>query len=183
MKRCAYTILFLLVVMFSSQLWAQAKPLAQSAADPLTPLAWFVGGTWVSDVKDASDGSVTHVENRMRWAPNHQAIEFNVDFNGKPHYSGFYAYNPATKQIVFYYTNSEGELTNGAATPDDDGKTLRQEFDIMHLSGNTGHVRSTIAREGNDAYWLTVFMQKNGDWQQVFRIRYDRRRSEAVPAP
>ncbi len=50
---------------------------------------------------------MTHVKNRIRWAPNHQAIGFNTDFNRKPHYYGFYAYNPATKSIGFYYTNSE----------------------------------------------------------------------------
>ena len=104
----------------------------------------MVGGTWVTDVKDPSDGTVTHVENHIRWAPNHQAIEFNTDFNGKPHYYGFYAYNPVAKAISFYYTNSEGELTIGTATPDPDGKTLLHEFDIMHPNGKTGHVRSTV---------------------------------------
>ena len=81
---------------------------------------------------------MTHVENHIRWAPNHQAIEFNTDFNGKPHYYGFYAYNPVAKTIGFYYTNSEGELTIGTATPDPDGKTLHQEFDIMHPNGKHG---------------------------------------------
>ena len=81
---------------------------------------------------------MTHVENHIRWAPNHQAIEFNTDFNGKPHYNGFYAYNPVAKTIGFYYTNSEGELTIGTATPDADGKTLHQEFDIMQPDGKTG---------------------------------------------
>jgi len=168
-------LLVLLVTLAGSAL-AQSKPPASPNADEtLAPVAWFVGGTWVSEVKDPSDGSVTHVENRMRWAANHQAVEFNVDFNGKPHYDGFYAYNPATKTIAFYYTSSEGELTVGTATPDPDGKTLHQEFDIMHSDGKTGHLRSTVARDGNDAYWLTLFVQKNGEWTQVFRIRYERK--------
>ena len=155
---------------------AQSKPATTGSADgPLAPVAWLVGGTWVSDVKDSSDGSVTHVESRIRWTPNRQAIEFNTDFDGKPHYNGFYAYNPVAKTIAFYYTNSEGELTIGTATPDPDGKTLRQEFDIMHPNGKTGHIRSTLVRDGNDAYWFTVFMQKDGDWAQVFKIRYERK--------
>ena len=91
------TLLFALLVVFSINVLAQSKPAASGVDSPLTPVAWFVGGTWVSDVKDPSDGSVTHVENRMRWAPNHQAVEFNTDFNGKPHYNGFYAYNPVAK--------------------------------------------------------------------------------------
>ena len=152
-----------------------ASPAKEKAPDPLAPLSWFVGGTWVSDVKDPSSGAVTHVENRTRWAANHQAIVFNVDFNREPHYYGAYVYNPASKQFEFSYTSSEGELSKGTATPDADGKTLRQEFEIIHTNGATGHLRSTIEREGNDAYWLTVFMQKNGEWAQVFRIRYDRK--------
>jgi len=155
---------------------AQNNPAAAPAkAEPLSAMAWFVGGTWTSDVKDEQDGSVTHVAERIRWSPNHQAIVFNVDFNGKPHYDGFYAYNPATRKIEFYYTNSEGELTIGSVTPDADGKTFHQEFDIMHTNGSTGHLRSTLVRDGDNAYWFSVLMNKNGEWQQLFHIRYQRK--------
>lgn len=176
MKRFAHATLILSLAVFAPTSFAQSKPMTPpAAAEALTPVAWLAGGTWVSDVKDPSDGTVTHVENHIRWAPNHQAIEFNTDFNGKPHYYGFYAYDPAAKTIGFYYTNSEGELTIGTAIPDPDGKTLHQEFDIMHANGNTGHIRSTLLRDGNDAYWFSVFMQKEGEWAQVFRIRYERK--------
>ena len=153
---------------------SQSKP-DNSQPSPLTPVAWFVGGTWVSDVKNPQDGSVTHVENRIDWAPNHQAIEFFTRFNGQPHYNGFYAYNAASKTIVFYYTSSEGELTTGTAVPEQDGKTLRQEFDITHSDGKVSHLRSTIERDGENAYWFTVFMQKDGHWVQEFRIHYERK--------
>lgn len=139
----------------------------------LAPVSWLVGGTWTVDVKDGDD--TTHVENRIRWAPNHTAIEFNTDFNGKPHYNGFYAYDPAKKSVVFYYTASNGELTLGATTQDPDGKTLHQDFDIMKPDGTTVHLRSTLVRDGNDAYFFNVFLQKNGDWAQAFHIRYERK--------
>ena len=156
---------------------AQSQPAPANKADsPLAPVSWLVGGTWTSDIKDPQDGSVTHVENHITWAPNHQAIQFVTDFNGKPHYNGFYAYNPATKTIGFYYTNSEGQLTIGTATPDADGKTLHQEFDIMRPDGKTQHVKSTIVRDGNDAYWFSVFLQdKTGEWSPMFKIRYERK--------
>ncbi|HZD32017.1 MAG TPA: hypothetical protein VE779_10205 [Candidatus Angelobacter sp.] len=57
------------------------------------------------------------MENHITWAPNHQAIQFVTDFNAKPHYNGFYAYDPAKKTITFYYTSEEGQLTVGTATP------------------------------------------------------------------
>jgi len=167
---------FVLLAVFSINGLAQSEPATtNNAGGPLAPVAWLVGGTWASDVKDPSDGTVTHVENHIRWAPNHQAIEFKTDFSGKPHYNGFYAYNPVAKTIGFYYTNSEGELTIGTTTPDTDGKTLHQEFDIMKPDGTTGHIRSTLVRDGDDAYWFTVFVQHNGEWAQVLKIRYERK--------
>jgi hypothetical protein len=51
-------------------------------------------------------------------------------------------------------------------------KTLRQEFDITKVDGTIQHVRSTIVRDGNDAYWFTVFLQKKGEWSPEFKIRY-----------
>lgn len=152
---------------------AQQKPEAAKSS-PLDPVAWFVGGTWVSDVK-APDGEVTHVENNITWAPNHQAIEFVTKFNGQPHYNGFYAYNAATKTIGFYYTSAQGDLTIGTAVPDADGKTLRQDFDLTSASSKVTHIRSTIVRDGDNAYWFTVFLEKNGEWSPEFKIHYERK--------
>lgn len=153
--------------------WAQS--VQKSPGGALEPVTWLIGGTWVSDVKDPDDGRVTHVENHITWAPNHQAIQFVTDFNGKPHYNGFYAYDPAKQTINFFYTSENGQLTIGTATPDADGKTTHQEFDIMSPGGKTGHVRSTLVRDGDNAYWFTVFLQKNGEWSPEFKIRYERK--------
>src|SRR5271166_1436969 len=127
------TVLFVFVAIFALRAMAQTPTVpTKSAESSLSPVVWLVGGTWVSDVKDPQDGSVTHVENHITWAPNHQAIQFVTDFNGKPHYNGFYVYDPAKSAIRFYYTADNGDLTIGTTTPDLDGKTLHQEFDIMH---------------------------------------------------
>lgn len=164
-------IVFASVVLFGLSAFAQEKPAQPS---PLEPVAWFVGGTWVSDVK-APEGKITHVENKIRWAPNHQAIEFLTRFNGQPHYNGFYAYNAATKTINFYYTSSEGDLTIGTAVPDSDGKTLHQDFDLTSATGKVTHIRSTIERDGDNAYWFTVLLQKDGEWSPEFKIHYERK--------
>ncbi len=148
---------------------------AKKAESPLAPVAWLTGGTWLSDVKDPQDGSMTHVENHITWAPNHQAIQFVTEFNGKPHYNGFYAYDAAKAAIRFYYTADNGDLTIGTVTPDLDGKTSHQEFDIMHANGQTDHVRSTVVRDGQDAYQFTVFVQQDGEWEQIFEITYKRK--------
>ena len=165
----------LLVLMGSA--FGQSQPAPAPPADsPLAPVAWLVGGAWTSDVKNPSDGSMTHVENHIIWAPNRQAIQFVTDFNGKPHYNGFYAYDPVKKSINFYYTSEQGQLTIGSATPDAGGKTLLQEFDVMQPSGAIQHVRSTIVRDGDNAYDFSVFLQdKTGQWTQAFKIRYERK--------
>jgi hypothetical protein len=155
---------------------AQAPLITPQGPDvALAPVAWLVGGTWVSDVKDPQDGSMTHVENRIAWAPNHAAIQFVTDFNGKPHYNGFYAYDAAKGAIRFFYTSDNGQLTMGTATPDAGGKTLHQEFDTTQPDGRVQRIRSTIVRAGNDEYLFTVFLQQNGAWKQLFQISYKRK--------
>jgi uncharacterized protein YfaS (alpha-2-macroglobulin family) len=159
-------------------LYGVAQAPAASTKTPealLEPVAWLVGGTWVSDVKDPQDGSMTHVENRITWAPNRAAIQFVTTFNGKPHYNGFYAYDAAKAAVRFYYTSEEGQLTIGTATPDLDGKTLHQELDVTPPNGTIQRIRSTIVRDGNDAYMFTVFMQQSGTWKQLFQITYKRK--------
>jgi hypothetical protein len=170
---------FKTVLLFSTLLCvcsavAQQKG-APAESSPLQPVSWLVGGTWISNVK-GPDQKVTHVENKISWAPNHEAIEFLTRFNGKPHYNGFYAYNAATKTIQFFYTSSDGDLTIGSAVPDPDGKTLRQNFDLTDAKGKVTPIRSTIERDGDNAYWFTVFLQKNGgEWSPEFKILYERK--------
>jgi hypothetical protein len=169
-------VVCLIAILMAVNVVAQSHAPAKSADSLLAPVAWLVGGTWTSEVKDPGDGSVTHVENRITWAPNHQAIQFVTEFNGKPHYNGFYAFDPAKKTINFYYTSEQGQLTIGTATPEADGGTLHQEFDVMQPNGTTQHIRSTILRDGENAYDFSVFMQnKAAEWAQVFKIRYQRK--------
>ncbi len=170
--RSRLAVFFLMLVLAAS---CAAQSNSQPAkASPLDPVSWLVGGTWVTDIK-SPQGSVTHVDNKIEWAPNHQAIEFFTNFNGQPHYNGFYAYNAATKTIGFYYTSSTGDLTIGTAVPDPDGKTLRQDFDLTDAEGKVTHIRSTVVRDGDNAYWFTVFLQKNGEWSPEFKIHYERK--------
>src|SRR6516162_871683 len=174
LRKSVAMFLFLCLLPMYAVAQAQASP-AKTVDSPLAPVAWLVGGTWMTDVKDPQDGTVTHVENHITWAPNHQAIQFVTDFNGKPYYNGFYAYDPAKQSINFYYTSEAGQLTIGTSTPDADGKTLRQEFDVTQPSGVTNRIRSTVARDGNNAYVFTVFEPENGEWKQLLQIIYKRK--------
>jgi len=173
MSRSYKPVVLFFALLFGITAVCQQKPEAAKPS-PLEPVAWLVGGTWVTDIK-GSDGKVTHVENKIRWAPNHQAIEFLTRFNVQPHYNGFYAYNAFTKTIGFYYTSSEGDLTIGTAVPDPDGKTLQQSFELTDAKGKVTPIHSTVVRDGDNAYWFTVFLQKTGEWSPEFKILYERK--------
>ena len=170
-----FTLLCALVWAAVPNGFGQAAASTKSADTPLAPVAWFVGGTWVTDVKNPQSGATTHVDNRITWAPNHQAIQFVTYFNSKPHYNGVYAYDAAAQAIKFYYTSETGALSIGTATPDPDGKTLHQDFDITHPNGKTEHFRSTIVRDGDNSYQFTVLGQQNGEWKPLFQVEYQRK--------
>ena len=164
------TILALCILSIAAFAQADKPP----AVDHFASIAWLTGGVWTTDVKGA-DGTVTHVENHIRYSPNHKAIEFNTDFNGHPHYSGFYAWDAANKALGFWYTSAEGDLTIGTSTPDPDGKTLHQDFTITEASGATQHFQSTIVRDTENSYDFTVLANSNGKWSPVFQIHYTRK--------
>ncbi|HWR36986.1 MAG TPA: hypothetical protein VN622_14080 [Clostridia bacterium] len=185
MKRTQFAAACVLMMIMTLQLNSQLKPGmappepagpadSKTNIDPLKDVAWLVGGTWMTDLKSPR-GEAIHVENRIRWAANHRAIEFNADFNGEPHYNGFYAWDPAHKTVGFWYTSSEGELTIGTAFPDTDAHTLRQDFKVMRPDGATSDVRSTLVRDGENAYIFHVFGNKNGQWVEIFQTRYERK--------
>jgi hypothetical protein len=119
----------------------------------LTQIGWLTGGTWVSEVKDEK-GNSTRIENRIRWSDNSQLIKFVTTFitNNKPevHYEGIYAWDPAKKQINFWYTDKDGNLTQGTAAMS--GETLTQDFDITHLNGSADRLRLLIVRDTPDSY-------------------------------
>lgn len=66
------------------------------------------------------------IEKRIRWSDNKHLIKFATTFisHNKPEvdYEGIYAWDPAKKQISFWYTDKDGNLTVGTAALN--GETL-----------------------------------------------------------
>jgi hypothetical protein len=162
-------------------LLAAALPAAPQEAgkNPLDQLAWMVGGKWQADGDKGPDGKPFHVEWTCRWGANQRTLDFTVRFlvNGKliPVYNGLYAWNPATKKLIFVYTDNEGALTEGEAVMD--GDRLEQDFHVTQADGTTQPFRSTIVRQGPDAYDWHVQSQKDGAWQEMFSLKYKRSRN------
>src|SRR5438105_3915835 len=158
-----------------------ASLFAQSAAKqpeptPLNQIGWLTGGTWVAEIKDTQGAVATRIENRIGWSENKQLIKFATIFisHNKPevHYEGIYVWDPAKKQISFWYTDQEGNLTQGTAAMS--GETLTQDFDIIHTNGKADRLQSLIVRDTPDSYNWNVSAQKNGQWAELFHLRYTR---------
>jgi hypothetical protein len=157
-----------LAVLLSLLSGFQANPAPHH--DPnLQPIAWLTGGTWTAEFK-TPDGKPFLIQNEIRWADTGTAISFLTRFNGQPHYYGIYVYDPAAKQIKFFYTSADGEFTSGHTTPS--ATILQQDFQISDAEG-TKTFSSTIQRVGEDAYTFNVFQE--GSDKSVLTVKYVRK--------
>ncbi|MCU1283702.1 MAG: hypothetical protein JWO13_52 [Acidobacteriales bacterium] len=168
--------IFLPLLLFIASVPSFAQTPATKPQSPLlTTIGWLTGGTWVTETKDEK-GDPMRIENRIRWSDNGQLIRFVTSFishnKAEVHYEGVYAYNPADKQVHFWYTDKDGNLTEGTATMS--GETLTQDFTITQLSGKTDKLRSLIVRDSPDSYAWSVLGQREGKWQEIFHLRYMR---------
>ena len=172
-KRIYWATMLLLASLSVSSQTAPAKP---PEPTPLNQIAWLTGGTWVAEIKDAQGALATRIENRMKWSETKQLITFATTFisHNKPevHYEGIYAWDPAKKRISFWYADKEGNLTEGVASMS--GETLTQDFDILNTNGRDDKLRSLIVRDGPDSYNWNVLAQKEGQWAELFHLRYNR---------
>ena len=170
-----WPVLLLILLSNAGGLFSQA-PTKQPEPSPLNQIGWLTGGTWVAEVKDAQGVSATRIENRIRWSENKQLIKFATTFisHNKPeiHYEGIYAWDPAKKQISFFYADNDGNFTQGTAAMS--GETLTQDFDIFNTNGRNDKLRSLMVRDTPDSYNWNVLAQKNGQWVELFHLRYTR---------
>jgi hypothetical protein len=162
----------------ANQTPAETKP---TPANPLNDIAWMKGGVWVAEVKDATGAVATRIETRIRGSENGHLIKFTTTFveHNRPHlqYEGVYLHDPQSKQIEFYYTDSEGNFTRGHAAFS--GSTLTQDFDIVHMNGQADTLRSLVVRDGENAYNWSVMSNKSGERKELIHLRYVREKSAA----
>jgi hypothetical protein len=167
--------LFLLALFFAA---SAAAPLptahAQSAGnsnhDPhLQALDWLTHGTWTAEVSPPG-GKTVLVQNEVRWAETGTALYFLTRFNHQAHYYGVYLYDPAAKQIKFFYSSSDGEMTVGHSDPSEN--EIKQEFEIADAQGTTPF-HSLMKRDGEDVYDFTVYQQ--GSDKPMLTVHYVRK--------
>lgn len=148
----------------------QAPATVSVGHDPhLQPIDWLTRGVWTAEFTTA-DGKPFLIQEEIRWGENGTAIYFSTRFNHEPRYDGLYAYDPATRQIRFFYSSSKRELTVGHAEATPTG--LRQAFQVSSEEGVTSYT-STLTRDGDDVYDCAVY--EPGITKPVVAVQYARK--------
>ena len=151
---------------------ALAADVPRPAASPLAPLEWLIGDWQATAV--APGGKATEINSHIFWSETGQSINFVTLFSGQPRYSGFYAWDPARKQIVFWYTSTDGELIQGTATAD--GHRLLQKFEVAHTDGRTSALSSVIVRQPDaTGYHWQVFGPGNPTGKPLIELDYKKK--------
>jgi hypothetical protein len=149
-------------------------------AGELEKMAWFVG-KWRAIAQPPNGEPAVIVDSDMQWSENHRAITFQVWFTteGKrdPHYFGMYAWDPGEKTLKMWQVAKGGNLSAGRAKMD--GNTFTQETHLVRADGSTQEQRSEIVRDGNDAFNWKVQLQKDGQWVDALKLRYERVKTSA----
>lgn len=148
--------------------FAQSKP--EPSHEPhLQALDWLTHGTWTAEVTNP-DGKTLIIQEEVRWAETGTALYFLTRFNHQAHYYGVYLYDPAAKQIKFFYSENNGEMTVGHAEPDANG--IKQEFEVSDAERTTP-LHSLIKRDGEDAYDFAVYQE--GNEKPIVTVHYVRK--------
>jgi hypothetical protein len=171
------TILRMGLLLLAGALGA-AEEKAPAPESPLAPLASLVGGLWVCPVPAPAGSAPVSIELRFEWTENRRAIRFDSAFvqgdKRKPYTSGMYGWNAAKGKIVIFYMDSGGSLTEGDITQEN-GMFVND----LHSTGPEGKVtpvRVQLTKEGDDAFVNDIYVQKDGAWAPLVKVRYERRK-------
>jgi len=152
---------------------AEAKPAPPS---PLSPIVFLVDGIWRGRLPGVPNSPQATIEMRFAWTANHQGLRFDSDFvRGEqhvPYTSGMYGWNPAKKQIVFWYSDSDGALHEGAVALE--AGVLVQDFTITAKDGKVSSARSRLTQHGPNVFSNEILLAKDGGWQKIVEVRYER---------
>jgi hypothetical protein len=168
------TVLGTLLVLVSGSSRAAEPP----PGDPLLALSWFVGGSWVAEIK-SSDGRAMRVESKFAWADHGRALKYVIHFTSGgetvPQYEGVYYWHPGRKHIAMLQTDRGGNVTESVVTVE--GTTLKQENQATQADGTTRPQRVCVTRRGDDTFDFTALVQRDGAWVEGVSLTYKRQRA------
>lgn len=158
-----------------------AAKAADVDANPLEPLHWFVGGTWIAEVKPPNgEASALTIELKFDWAENKKALKYTIVFKQdereEPHCDGMYWWDPSKKEARLLQVDADGNVTESVL--DTRSEPLKQHNRHTRRDGTVHEQRVEISRNGDDAFQMRAFMPKDGEWVQVGAFDYRRVREQ-----
>jgi hypothetical protein len=157
---------------FLTVLVAPATSLA--ADNPLEPLGWLVGGTWVAELPAKGDPLSVHLT--VQWSAHKQALKYAIVFKTKdgevPQYEGVYFWHPAAKEIRLLQIDRGGQVTEAVLTVAD-GKWT-QKNTLARKDGTRQEQRTELTRDGDDAFRFRALVPKGDDWVEGLNVVYKR---------
>jgi hypothetical protein len=167
--RLSFALLFAVLFAVTATL---AISQTATAADPLAPVAWLVGGTWKAEVPNPNGGAARKIEQRMERTLGGKAVRFVTKFDGVVEYEGFFAYDAAKKQVVFAYPSASGDVTTGIVAAAPEG--LLMDFTISDAQATATHYQVHVKKSGPDDYTWALFASADGGWSPLFQVKYHR---------
>ena len=157
--------------------FSQTAAAADAPRNPLQPLDFLVGHCWSGDLPGKM-GRDTHCFEAMYGGKfvrdKHVVHGERGDYRGET----IYGFDPARKQIVYWYFSSDGDIDSSTMIPVTDGF----DFPERHLTVPQDVVmRTHWKRVGADRYEaLNERKTSDGKWQVEWKVDYVRAAVDAT---
>jgi hypothetical protein len=152
-----------------------APATSRAADEPLDPVAWLVGGTWVAEIAPPKGDPLT-VLMTVEWAAHKQSVHYTIVFKGKDssvtQYDGTYYWHPGAKEIRMLQVDRGGQVTEGVTTLAD-GKWT-QKNTLTRKDGTKQEQRTELTRDGDDAFHFRALVPKGDEGVEGLKITYKR---------
>jgi ketosteroid isomerase-like protein len=161
-------------------------PTASVETNPLEPIGWMVGGTWMAEEKSDSGGPLT-VKLVCKWGKTRNTILYNVEFGSGAswawQYDGMFAWSPEKKKIVMRQVNRKGELAEGELTAG--GNEMDQVVRAVHPDGGMHFLKSHYTRIDADSFRFKAYFRatESAEWQDALDVVYRRQNPVTAEGP
>jgi hypothetical protein len=152
-----------------------ATPAQALPQNPISQLAWLVGGVWKADASGVGQGKM-RIETRYVWSDNDKFIRFTTHFitdRGElKNYDGNLYWDPSKKGLAVWYMSASNAITEGPMTID--GDLWQITFEGEDFDDKPATLRVDVLRNTDNQYRWTLTEKQGEGWKQLATLVYDR---------